>query len=424
MTKAKKWFNVLIVTAMLLGLLAACQKAAPTATPKPAAKPTEVPPAAPPAEPIKIGGIGPLSPPGTPALGEEIMNAFQLRIDEINAAGGLLGRRVELVFEDSGGAPEKGTAAMEKLINKDKVVAISGEGHSSALLAEMEVARRNHVVLLDTEAWSDQIRLRGYQEVFCIPASNTLFNAKIAEFVANAGFTRPFLLSEDTDFGVECIDMLAKEFDAMGLAYDSLVVDRTTKDWVPFLLQAQQFNPDILVVNVTGVGAYLIIKQAKEIGLAPTADCALFSGTADMGYPELWETAGASAQYVVWETAIHPKAQYTELTQPFVDKYTSTYGRPPTYSGLQAYDCMLVFEAAIKEAGSTETDAIIEAMEKITVRGTRGEMSFPTEPGVYYHQADVPLLFLQYTEVNQTPDKCEIVFPSELQTKELQKPAG
>ena len=410
--KAFKWVRVVFAVALVLGLLAGC---------KPAAAPTPTPVAK--KEPIKIGGIGPLSPPGTPALGEEMMRAFQLRIDEINAAGGLLGRPVELVFEDSGGAPEKGTAAMEKLINKDKVVAVTGEGHSSALLAEMEVAKRNHIVLLDCEAWSDQIRLRGYREVFEIPAGNTLFNKKIAEFVQGSGFKRPFILGEDTDFGIESIALLEKPFKEMGLTYKSLVVDRTTKDFVPFLLQAKEFNPDILVCNVTGIGSYLIIKQAKEMGLAPTANCGLFSGVADMGYPELWDTTGSASQYVVWETAIHPKALFTDLTKPFVDKFTAKFNRPPTYSGLQAYDCILVLEEAIKMAGSTDTDKLIEAMEKLKIKGTRGDINFPTEPGVYYHQAPVPLLFLQYTEVGQTPDKCEIVFPPELQTAKYGKPA-
>jgi branched-chain amino acid transport system substrate-binding protein len=81
-----------------------------------------------------------------------------------------------------------------------------------------------------------------------------------------------------------------------------------------------------------------------------------------------------------------------------------------------------VLEEAIKLAGSTDTDKLIEALEKVKVKGTRGIMSFPTEPGVYYHQADVPLLFLQYTEVGQTPDKCEIVFPVNLKTADLKKP--
>lgn len=411
--KHMRWLSVLLSLALLSSVLAGC---APAAAPTPAetGKPT--------GEPIKIGGIGPLSPPGTPALGEEMMNAMQLRIDEINAAGGLLGRPVELVFEDSSGAPEKGTSAMEALINKHKVVAITGEGHSSAFLAEMEVAKRNNIVLLDCEAWSDQIRLRGYEYVFAIPAGNTMFNQKIADFVQGSGFKRPYILAEDTDFGVEGVQLLGTAFEDMNIEFGSLIVDRTTKDFVPFLLQAKEFDPDILVVNVTGIGAYLIVQQAKEIGLAPSAACAYFSGTADMGYPELWETTGAAAVGVVWETAIHPKAEFTDLTTPFVEKYTATYNRPPTYSGLQAYDCILVLEAAINLAGSTESAKIRDAMEKIRIKGTRGEIYFPTEPGIYYHQAPVPLLFLQYTENNQTPDKCEIVWPLDMQTKPYTKP--
>jgi branched-chain amino acid transport system substrate-binding protein len=351
------------------------------------------------------------------------MNVLQLRIDEINEAGGLLGRPLELVFEDSAGTPEKGTAAMEKLITRDKVLAVIGEGHSSAFLAEMEVAHREHVIIMPAECWSEQIRLKGYEEVFAMAPSNSLVFRAIAEFVQGSGFERPYILSEDTDYGIEALELLQTELDALGVENEGIVVDRTTKDFVPFLLEAQDYEPDILVVNVTGVGAYLIIKQGKEIGLAPTAGCALFSTAAETGFPELWDTAGSAAQYVIWNTPYHPKVEFSDLTKPFFDKYQSTYDRTPISTGFQAYDGMIVLEEAIRQAGSLDTDALIQAIEQGTFMGTRGEMTFPTEKGKFYHQGPAPLLFVQFTEVNMAADETEILYPIELATSELQKPA-
>src|SRR5579863_9424277 len=87
---------------------------------------------------IKIGWVGPLSPPGGYAEGALMKQAAQLAADQINAKGGLLGKKIEMFYEDTRGQPEEGTAAAERLISQDHVVAITGEFHSSVFLAEME----------------------------------------------------------------------------------------------------------------------------------------------------------------------------------------------------------------------------------------------------------------------------------------------
>lgn len=374
-------------------------------------------------ETIKIGGIGPLSPPGTPALGEELKNAMTLAIEEINEAGGVLGKKLELTFEDSQGTPEKGQAAMEKLITKDQVVAVAGEGHSSAALAEMEVAKRNNVPFIIAEAWSDTLTAKGYRNVFRVTVNNTMFTQKIIEFVKAMGFQRPAIVAEDSDWGIGNIKLLEPAFKEMGLQYKSMVIDRTAKDFTPQLLQLKPFKPDLLINMTTGVACYLVTKQAKEIGLAPTANSLIFAGGADAAYPEIWETVGQAGQYLVWQALYHPKAKFSELTEPFVNKYKARYGRPPTYVGLEGYDCILVLADAIKRAGSTESDKLIDALEKTSLVATRGRITFPTEPGVHYHNTSCPLLFLQYTEVNQPPDSAEIVFPQEVATAQVKRPS-
>ena len=94
------------------------------------------------ADPIKIGWVGPLSPPGGYAEGTLMKQAAQLAADEINAKGGVLGRQIQVVFADTRGKPEEGTAAAERLISQEKVVAITGEFHSSVFLAEMRLPTR------------------------------------------------------------------------------------------------------------------------------------------------------------------------------------------------------------------------------------------------------------------------------------------
>src|SRR5258708_40113136 len=117
------------------------------------------------ADPIKIGVTIAQSPPGSVSQGTQVKDGVEVAAKIINDAGGVLGRPIELVFEDTQGIPEKARAAVEKLITRDKVVAIVGEHQSSAALAGIEGAHRHHVPYFNTNGWADAIREQGYAEV-------------------------------------------------------------------------------------------------------------------------------------------------------------------------------------------------------------------------------------------------------------------
>src|SRR3954449_4310588 len=118
------------------------------------------------ADPIKVGVTVTQSPPGSVVQGTQVKDGLEVAAKMLNDQGGVNGRRIELVVEDTQGLPEKARAAVEKLITRDKVVGIVGEHQSSAALAGMEVAKRYHVPYANTNGWSDAIREKGYSEVF------------------------------------------------------------------------------------------------------------------------------------------------------------------------------------------------------------------------------------------------------------------
>ncbi|MEW6081043.1 MAG: ABC transporter substrate-binding protein [Bacillota bacterium] len=375
-------------------------------------------------EVIKIGAVGPLSPPGSVAAGAELKNAMEIAIDEINEQGGILGKKLQLVFEDSQGTPEKGVSVMEKLITKDQVIIVTGEAHSSAAKAEMEVAHRYGIPFVISEAWSDELTLRGYREVFRIAPNNKAFSEKVREFVEANGFQRVAAIVEDTDFGIGSMDLIESELRALGLEHKVMIVDRTSLDFVPQLIQLQEFGPDLFVHFVTGAGSFLLVKQAYEIGLSPTSKTAMFMAGMDATFPEFWPNVGEAGRYVVFQSPYHAKAKFTDLTEPFVRKYEARFNRTPTYVALAGYDSILVIAEAIKAAESTDPQKIIEALEVISVTGVRGIMEFPTDKGlgVWYHNADSPMLFLQYTEVNQAVEDAVIVYPADVATANMQSP--
>ena len=114
------------------------------------------------AEPVKLGEVGPLSPPGGYADGQLMKDAAILATDEINAKGGVLGRQVTVSYQDTRGLPEEGTAAAERLTAQEKVTAIFGEFHSSVFLAEMEVAHKAGIPIIGVDVWALKITGKGY----------------------------------------------------------------------------------------------------------------------------------------------------------------------------------------------------------------------------------------------------------------------
>ena len=139
-------------------------------------------------ETIKIGVVGPRT--GTAAAtGTAFEEGIALALDKIGGAGGLMGKKVEVVFEDTAGDPAKAASGIEKLITKDKVVIVLGESHSSSALAEIDVANRNKVPFIIAEAWHDDITKKNYPYVFRAgPCNSGVVNDSIMGFVKQVRF--------------------------------------------------------------------------------------------------------------------------------------------------------------------------------------------------------------------------------------------
>ena len=155
-------------------------------------------------EPIAIGISIAQSPPGSVVQGVQVKDGVEIMKDMINARGGVLGRPIKLIYEDNQGVPEKGRAAAEKLITKDKVVAVTGGHQSSVCLAEIEVAHRYEVPYVNTNCWSDDIRKKGYAEVFNPSNYNSRVATAMAETIAAMKVKSVVALSSASSRGMSC----------------------------------------------------------------------------------------------------------------------------------------------------------------------------------------------------------------------------
>ena len=376
---------------------------------------------------IKIGGMAPLSSPGSYQQGPELVLGLEWAVADVNAAGGVLGKQVELIVEDTQGRPPTGATVVEKLITKDKVVAAAGEYHSSVCKAEIEVFHQHGIPFVIGSCWSDALTDAGYDEVF----RTSVYSSKLAEnmvaVMAANGIKKAASLVEDTDYGIgiaKNIENAIKKLNA-DIDFQYEVVEKTSKDFVPILLKYKtKIKPEILIVAVTQPGGFLILKQAHEIRFAPTAETLYLDGTCTAQNDKVfWEAVKDAGNYVLMSCPYSPSVKLTDLGEKIKQRYIDKFDRQPNYLPLQGYDAMISLLTAIKNAGSTDSKAIIKALQELKIAGTRGDIEFSQEDGVWHHQwKAVPTFIFQYTKVGQSAGDAAVLFPKQFATAGIVRP--
>ncbi len=377
---------------------------------------------------IKIGIVAPLSAPGGVETGQALVDGAKIAAEEINASGGLLGKKIELIIGDTSGQPEKGTSVMERLVTLDKVIAVGGEAHSSVALAEIEVAHRYGIPIVISEAWSDSITAKGYPEVFRLTVSNSLIYSKAAQWIKDAGFKHVAVIGENSDWGLGVIQVFKDNLVAAGIKVTSMSAERTVTDFTPQLMQLKNMQPpvDFLVNGFTGAGELLMIKQAHQIGFAPSKNTAILGAGMDTLYPNFWDTVGEAGVYVLSNPAGLPGIPKTPVSEKFAKIFKAKLNREPDAVAMEGYDTVMVIAEAVKLSKSTAGKSIIDGLEKISWEGTRGTIKFATDksPAWAYHMwMDVPVFIIQYTKFRQDPSQAAILWPAKHATvKEYIRP--
>lgn len=366
---------------------------------------------------IKIGVVGPRTGPAA-ATGKAFEEGIAIALDHINAKGGVLGKKVEVVFEDTGGVPEKAAAAFEKLATRDKVPIVVGESHSSSALAQIEVANRYKVPFIICEAWHDDITKKNYRWVFRAgPVNSGVVDFYIAPFVKENGFKKVAIVRENSDWGVGIAERTETNMKNMGIPFITLKVERESKDFYTELTKLKAENPDIILAYIYGTGLHFFVSQANEVGLSPKA--LILDGA---GPPSLWDTfwknVGKAGELELFMSSMHEKVHLTPTSRKFWDDYKKKFGKDPTdYKSRSIYNVVLIAADAIARAKSTENEALVSALEKTNLEVTTGIVKFGLKQGTYeYHQWMPPMLVVQWQDQQQI-----VVYPKEAATGTLKR---
>jgi branched-chain amino acid transport system substrate-binding protein len=373
------------------------------------------------ADPIKIGGIAPFSPPGGVQTGESLRDGMKVAVNELNEAGGLLGRPVELLIEDTSGVPDKGAAAFERLATRENVVAVTGSAHSAVCMAVGPLAHQHGIPFVAGECWADGVTAAQIPEVFRITVANSLIYSVSTDWVKEAGFEHVAIIGENSDWGLGVIDIFKNNLEDAGIEVTSFTAERTVADFTPQLLQLKRSDPpvDLLIAGFTGAGLLQMLRQAYDLGLGPSEQTAVLAAGADVLEPEFWQTMGEDGVYVIANPAGLPGKPDTPLARSFGEAFQDLAGRPANPVALEGYDGIMVIAEAIKAANSAEPKKITEALRELRWEGTRGTIHFPQtkEPAWAYQQwPEVPIFVIQYDQPDQLPQDSQILWPRKLAT--------
>lgn len=368
-------------------------------------------------EAIRVGVVGPRTGPAA-ATGAAFDEGIKLATEYVNSKGGVMGKKLEIVFEDTAGAPDKAASGFERLVTRDKVVMVLGESHSSSALAQIEVANRLKVPFIVAEAWADEITSKNYPYVFRAGPSNSgVVQQSIAKWVQAEKFKKAFIIAENTDWGIGIGKLTEKALEKAGIPFESMITERNSQDHYVELTKIKAYKPDVILAYIYGVGLHYFVSQAGETGVSPKAVILDGAGPPSL-WPDFWKNVGDYGNLECFVSSMHEKVELTDLAKYYREAYTKTFGKAPTdYKSRSIFDAVLIAADAINRAKSTDAAKLIDALEKTNLKTTRGMAKFGTQKGgTEYHQWDPPMLVIQWQNKQQV-----VLYPPEGATGKLMR---
>ena len=308
---------------------------------------------------IRIGHLTPLT-GFLGALGEYAVLGIGMAQEEINKAGGVMGREIEITSEDSVNPATASTKA-QRMLERDGVAVLMGEISSASALAIAQVADRNKRLFMQIGARSDVLRGKNCNRyTFHVDIPNTVMVNAVGKALLRDKMVKGkkfFSLTADYVFGHDLLRAAKAFFGANGgnLIGDELVATDVT-DFSPYLLKIRQANPDVVCSNLAGNQVTNLIKQYSEFGL-PYPIVGFNLNTADA-----W-AAGEGNLSGTWPTVWHHDLD-TPGSKAFAAAFRQKHGKPPENHAWIEYVSLKMMAQAMNETKSTDTEKLIAYFEK------------------------------------------------------------
>lgn len=342
-------------------------------------------------ETIKLGIVAPMSGPNA-RYGAFSMHGAELAVKDINAAGGIDGRKIELFNADSQGTPVEGVSATRRLIDEDEVSYVIGDVSSSVTLAMQPVAEDAGVLLLNAASSNPKITygagVGGFKWTYRNYPTDENRALIVAKYAAEQrGFTKFAVLSVDSDYGRSAITFTRKylpEFKGEILSEDYYKEGEV--DFRSVLAKIRDNGAQAIIMYGLADTTPIIARQMVEIGLAGKVT---LIGNGEFNTAKTISAAPAALEGAV-EAAAWLPAYDSPASKAFVEKFTTEYKEAPNNHAYVHWDTVNLLAKAIKEAGTPDREKVREALSKIKYTSPVGEVTFDD-----HNQARLPMILLQ-----------------------------
>ncbi len=356
-----KKFTALLALIMMVSLMAGCaqdQKASAPAT-------------------IKIGAVYPLS-GALASTGQNIKKGIDLAVEDINAKGGVLGKKIEIIYGDSQGDPKIGMSETERLITQQNVPVLIGAYQSGVTEVVSQIAEKNKTPLLTAISTADVLTTRNYNYFFRLAPTNMMYLRDMIQYVVdcNAKFGLNYktvgIVADNTLLGQETAKWGKYWAEQKGLTVvKEILYTRDAADLTSEVLTMKSINPDVLVIDPYVSDAILLIKTMHEQGFKPKIIVAKATGIIDPNFLANVKQQGEGITTAVeWNKGM---SKGKEINAAFEKKY----GIPMNGHSAEAYTGVWVLKTAIENAGAPDREKIRDAMAKLKI-----EKSFPNGPEI------------------------------------------
>jgi branched-chain amino acid transport system substrate-binding protein len=324
--------------------------------------------------PIRIGAS--LSLTGTYAkLGKNQHEGYQLCEKDLNAKGGLLGRKVQFVVYDDQSMPATAVRLYEKLITEDKVDAIMGPYSSPVTEAAVNVTEKYKKVMVAPLAATTSIFKKGRKYIFMVISPAEVYLEGLVDMAVKRGLKTIAVVNEDTLFSKAAASGAVELAKKRGLqvVYTEAYPKGNT-DFSALLTKLKAANADVLAAATYFDDAVALTRQMKELDVNPK----MYGVTVGGDLPEFYDTLKQNAEHIYGATQWEPTLPYPG-NQEWFETYRKEFGHDPSYHSAAGYAGCVIYAEAAKRANSLDADKVREQLLKLEMRTIFGDYKVDAE---------------------------------------------
>ena len=345
---------------------------------------------------IKIGVTQPLT-GAFAASGNYVAQGAKIAEDEINKAGGVLGKKIQLVIEDNKSNPTESVGTVEKLTQKDKVPVLMGAWSSTLTLAVMPKLEEYGIPMVVETSSSGKITTSGNPFIFRISPTSEMEAKAFQPLVAKMGIKKADFLYTNNDFGIGSSQEFSKMLKANGVDVGiSETMDPKATDFSAQLAKIKASGGDTLFVTTAVEQLTLILKQAKDQQLKVKVISCGGSNSPDQLIEQAGDAANGSFHTTFFPPWFPEVTTNPDVSKRYMDEWKARgHAVGGLTEGYRGYDGIFVIAAAIKLAGKAEPEAIRAALWNTKVKGVYGDIAFTRQgPAGKESGQNVPSVYL------------------------------